>query len=328
VRSFIATLRSLTLPYGAPSGTPRIVIGPDLPDALKTLNRANVFPTKWQTSGAGIIAAILYYDANSNADDFFFDGITGGIFGANGYILHGWAEGVTSTSKVYIFHEVNPDANQRSFNGGSFVSDMNSGDARTSQGELNVFNTAYYGANDGLAASDFAPFQVGRYLGSGSTGPFTAYVPLGKVPSTLGGRRFFLAASTGTVTTVESIVNTWTDSLGNSGISVPTFPVFKNRTYSFRGIFTLQSSVGTDIISVKIRQQVGGAPNVGTDPVLASLGGDGRALDWYLDGPYEPAADASLKPYVTMVRAGGTGNVSLFGNGLKSQWCLEDLGAK
>jgi hypothetical protein len=327
VRSFIATLRSLTLPYGAPSGSPRIVIGPDVPDSIKTLNRANVYPTKWQTSGAGIIAAIIYYDAVSNGDDFFFVGITGPVFSANGWLLTGYAYSTDATDVVDIFQEEFAFSQARFLNGQTTFADIQGGHD-TTQGTVSVFDTAYYGANDGVVGADFAPFQVTRYIGAGNTGPFDAYLPLGKVPTTLGGRRFFLSGSTGTVTTVESVVNTWADNAGNTGISVPSFAVFKGRTYSFRGVFTLQSSVGTDIISVKIRQQVGVSPNVGTDPILASLGGDGRALDWYLDGPYEPSADATLKPYVTMVRAGGTGNISLFGNGLKSNWCLEDLGAK
>lgn len=329
MRSILALLRSLTLPYGAGPGKPRIVIGPDVPAPLQSFSRPGVYPVKWQLSGAHIIAAIVAYDANSASDDFFFIGITGGVLSANGYLLVGYCDSTAANSNCYIYAEINPD-NARTWNGGFTVEDMDAvGDPRASQAVMDAFNTRYWGTNDGVIGDVFAPFQA-SYWGTGQTGwsgnAFTASLPLGMVQTTLGARRLFLAASTGAVI-AETVVGTWTDNLGNSAITTPSWPVFAGRSYRFRGTFTTQSSTSTDIVSVKVRQQLGGAPVLGTDPILATLGGDGRGLDWFMDQPYEPGSDAILKAYVTMTRAGGAGSVSLFGDGRKSHWCLVDIGA-
>lgn len=324
MRSFIATLRSLTLPYGAGPGTPRVVIGPDVPATIRNFNRPSVRPAKW-SANVGIIAAILYYDALSNQDDFFFEGVTGPILDANGYLLTGYAYSATDlAADVIILREEFTFTQRRALYGHSVFGDIEAG-ADSQQGRVSIANNHYWGS--AVNGANFAPLEVSSWYSSDGGGPFTSYAQLGSVPNRdTGGSRFFLIANTGLVT-AETIVNTWKDTTGTTGISSARFGVFAGRTYRFTGSMIMLSSVASDTVIVRVREQLGGAPNLGTDPIIGFAQGNGAGWSWPLDFPLDPGADAVRRFYLTVARAAGTGNVSLFGATWGSMWELEDHGA-
>lgn len=61
--SFTNPVNNLTIPSGATSGQSRIVIGPDIPEPLRSFVPAG---------HTGVTAAILFYDANPHADSYWF----------------------------------------------------------------------------------------------------------------------------------------------------------------------------------------------------------------------------------------------------------------
>jgi hypothetical protein len=79
VRSFFATLRTLVLPGGAGPGTGRIVLGPDVPQALQDYYFGQV------------TAAILFYasDGPAGFDNYWYEALFEPIAG-HADIAHGW----------------------------------------------------------------------------------------------------------------------------------------------------------------------------------------------------------------------------------------------
>jgi len=82
MRSQFAGIRTLTLPWGAPAGTPRIVLGPDVPSELTSYYGD-------PSTAFGIVAAIVYY--SNTVGIYYYEGVLNGA-GAKtvrGYVING-----------------------------------------------------------------------------------------------------------------------------------------------------------------------------------------------------------------------------------------------
>lgn len=82
MRSTLAGIRTLTLPWGAGPGTPRLVLGPDLPAAIAS-----------GVSIAGITdhrAAIIWYGPGAANDDFHFYLLS--VSGGDTYVIRGFID--------------------------------------------------------------------------------------------------------------------------------------------------------------------------------------------------------------------------------------------
>lgn len=88
MRSFFATLRQLTLPAGAPPGTPRIVLGPDVPATLASFSADFTFSS----------AIIWYY----NATDYYFEGVATWVPVATKVVIKGTYD-ITNGVIIYEF---------------------------------------------------------------------------------------------------------------------------------------------------------------------------------------------------------------------------------
>ena len=304
MRSALAGLRTLVLPWGASSSTPRIVLGPDIPATLAAIPFAD------------ISAAILFY---FNATEYYF--IATGTWSAvpTKIVLKGTYDAVNGIT-VYELHR--PDFNEMAF--GTTAFDSNHPDINFTDVSLNLGGTA----DLNLLASSLTTIQSGAEI-TAAGGGLISIDSGGLLSVVTGGDQKFdlISAARGYRSANSSNNGTLVTTSAEAAVPAaswdeePTYTFVSDRIYQLDLQCGVYNSAATDSVA-RIRVRKGSASTTGqqlafwqASPTSANIGSSsvgsfcGRAYVKNNSG-----SNVSTKLSLTIEKQSGAANVSLYGD--------------
>ncbi len=186
MRSFFATLRQLVLPAGAPPGTPRIVLGPDVPATLAAFSPDFVFSS----------AIVFYY----NATDYYFESVAIWVPIGTQVVIKGTYD---TTNGVIIYEFIRLGFNELAF--GSATYNTVTPFLAIRKMTLSIENTSPF-TIDGVSAPRGVLDYVAGTVNSGALGAEAVYLT-GNSRTFIDGHAYRISVRTNVTTAIGNAAN-------------------------------------------------------------------------------------------------------------------------